>query len=170
MGRLPEAAPIPRLPPARFRSSLLGRPSGVSPMVDMKVVLKASSEKRNSTQVLPTPESPISSSLNSRSYVFFAMEPPVAKPQGTGSGSRRKRRAGVCVRADDARYDQAGRPGDQAVPGSLWLMCLPEVEPGLRPYFSPSGVSLSQLLSRTAGTKWRPPPLWPTYSFTRLAG
>lgn len=43
-------------------------------MVEMKVVLKASSEKRKSTQVLPTPESPMSSSLNSRSYVFFAME------------------------------------------------------------------------------------------------
>ncbi|TNN59217.1 hypothetical protein EYF80_030590 [Liparis tanakae] len=40
----------------------------------MKVVLKASSEKRNSTQVFPTPESPIRSSLNSRSYVFFAIE------------------------------------------------------------------------------------------------
>lgn len=35
-----------------------------SPMVEMKVVLKASSEKRNRRQVLPTPESPISSSLN----------------------------------------------------------------------------------------------------------
>lgn len=34
------------------------------PMVEMKVVLNASSENRNSTQVLPTPESPISSSLN----------------------------------------------------------------------------------------------------------
>lgn len=44
-----------------------------SPMVEMKVVLKASSEKRNSTQVFPTPESPIKSSLNSRSYVFFAI-------------------------------------------------------------------------------------------------
>lgn len=44
------------------------------PMVEMKVVLKASSEKRNSTQVFPTPESPISSSLNSKSYVFFAIE------------------------------------------------------------------------------------------------
>lgn len=44
------------------------------PMVEMKVVLKASSEKRNSTQVFPTPESPIRSSLNSKSYVFFAIE------------------------------------------------------------------------------------------------
>lgn len=43
-------------------------------MVEMKVVLKASSEKRNSTQVFPTPESPIRSSLNSKSYVFFAIE------------------------------------------------------------------------------------------------
>jgi hypothetical protein len=33
-------------------------------MVEMKVELKASSEKRNRTQVFPTPESPISSSLN----------------------------------------------------------------------------------------------------------
>lgn len=36
-------------------------------MVEMKVVLKASSEKRKRTQVLPTPESPMSSSLKSRS-------------------------------------------------------------------------------------------------------
>lgn len=46
---------------------------GSSPMVEIKVVLKASSEKRNNTQVFPTPESPIRRSLNSRSYVFFAM-------------------------------------------------------------------------------------------------
>lgn len=39
----------------------------------MNVVEKASSEKRNSMQVLPTPESPMSSSLNSKSYVFFAI-------------------------------------------------------------------------------------------------
>lgn len=43
-------------------------------MVEMKVVLKASSENRNRTQVFPTPESPIRRSLNSRSYVFFAIE------------------------------------------------------------------------------------------------
>ena len=34
------------------------------PIVDMNVALKASSENRNNTQVFPTPESPISSSLN----------------------------------------------------------------------------------------------------------
>ena len=34
------------------------------PIVDMKVALKASSEKRKRTQVFPTPESPISNSLN----------------------------------------------------------------------------------------------------------
>jgi len=39
----------------------------------MNVVLNASSEKRNNTHVLPTPESPISSSLNNKSYVFLAM-------------------------------------------------------------------------------------------------
>jgi len=39
----------------------------------MNVVLNASSENRNSKQVFPTPESPISNSLNNRSYVFFAM-------------------------------------------------------------------------------------------------
>ena len=43
------------------------------PMVLMKVDVKASSEKRNRMQVLPTPESPISNSLNSRSYVFLAI-------------------------------------------------------------------------------------------------
>lgn len=35
-----------------------------SPMVEIKVVLKASSENRNNTQVFPTPESPISNNLN----------------------------------------------------------------------------------------------------------
>lgn len=34
------------------------------PIVDIKVELKASSENLNSTQVFPTPESPINSSLN----------------------------------------------------------------------------------------------------------
>lgn len=33
-------------------------------MVEMKVVLNASSEKRNKIQVFPTPESPINSNLN----------------------------------------------------------------------------------------------------------
>ena len=42
-------------------------------MVDMKVVLKASSENRNRIHVLPTPESPISNNLKSRSYDFLAM-------------------------------------------------------------------------------------------------
>lgn len=42
-------------------------------MVDMNVVLKASSENLNRTQVFPTPESPMSSNLNSKSYVFLAM-------------------------------------------------------------------------------------------------
>lgn len=35
-----------------------------SPMVDMNVVLNASSENRNKMQVLPTPESPINNNLN----------------------------------------------------------------------------------------------------------
>lgn len=43
------------------------------PIVLIKVLVKASSEKRNKMQVFPTPESPISSNLNSRSYVFLAM-------------------------------------------------------------------------------------------------
>lgn len=34
------------------------------PMVEMKVVLKASSENLKRTHVLPTPESPISNNLN----------------------------------------------------------------------------------------------------------
>lgn len=42
-------------------------------MVEMNVVEKASSENRNKMQVLPTPESPMSSSLNRRSYVFLAI-------------------------------------------------------------------------------------------------
>lgn len=43
------------------------------PIVDINVDVKASSEKRNSIQVFPTPESPISKSLKSKSYVFFAI-------------------------------------------------------------------------------------------------
>lgn len=42
-------------------------------MVDINVVLKASSENRNNKQVFPTPESPIKSNLNNKSYVFFAI-------------------------------------------------------------------------------------------------
>lgn len=42
-------------------------------MVDINVVVKASSENLNKIQVFPTPESPISRSLNNRSYVFFAI-------------------------------------------------------------------------------------------------
>lgn len=34
------------------------------PIVEIKVVLNASSENRNNTHVLPTPESPIRSNLN----------------------------------------------------------------------------------------------------------
>uniref|UniRef100_A0A8W7PR05 Uncharacterized protein n=1 Tax=Anopheles coluzzii TaxID=1518534 RepID=A0A8W7PR05_ANOCL len=48
-------------------------------MVEMKVDVNASSEKRNRMQVFPTPESPISSSLNSRSREMYAQphpEPP----------------------------------------------------------------------------------------------
>lgn len=62
------AQALPRRPP---RPSFLAsrprgpeEPLGLLPMVEMKVVLKASSLKRKSRQVLPTPESPISSSLN----------------------------------------------------------------------------------------------------------
>ena len=39
----------------------------------MKVVLNASSEKRNRRQVFPTPESPMSNNLNNKSYVFLAI-------------------------------------------------------------------------------------------------
>lgn len=44
------------------------------PMVEINVELNASSENRNSTQVLPTPESPISSSLKRKSYVLAIPE------------------------------------------------------------------------------------------------
>lgn len=58
----------------RVRNMILAAKSlDRSPMVEMKVVEKASSEKRKRMQVLPTPLSPMSSSLNSRSYVFFAI-------------------------------------------------------------------------------------------------
>lgn len=39
-------------------------------MVEMNVVLKVSSENLKRMHVLPTPESPISRSLNSRSYLL----------------------------------------------------------------------------------------------------
>lgn len=71
------APPVPRLEPPKPRTGrTAGAPGGPvcsaarrgpgrrSPMVEMKVALKASSEKRNRAQVLPTPESPMSSSLN----------------------------------------------------------------------------------------------------------
>lgn len=45
----------------------------ILPIVDINVVVKASSENLNKTQVFPTPESPIKSNLNKRSYVFFAI-------------------------------------------------------------------------------------------------
>lgn len=43
------------------------------PIVEINVEVNASSENRKSIQVLPTPESPINSNLNNKSYVFFAM-------------------------------------------------------------------------------------------------
>ena len=43
------------------------------PIVDINVVLKASSENLNRRQVFPTPESPIRSNLNNKSYVFLAI-------------------------------------------------------------------------------------------------
>ena len=43
------------------------------PIVEINVVLNASSENRNNKQVFPTPESPIKSNLNNKSYVFFAI-------------------------------------------------------------------------------------------------
>ena len=49
------------------------REYGPLPIVDIKVVLNASSENLNSKHVFPTPESPIKSSLNNKSYVFFAI-------------------------------------------------------------------------------------------------
>lgn len=42
-------------------------------MVEIKVDVNASSENRNRMQVFPTPESPIRSSLKSKSYVFLAI-------------------------------------------------------------------------------------------------
>ena len=48
-------------------------PTSYSPIVDINVVLKVSSENLKRIQVFPTPESPINSNLKSRSYVFFAI-------------------------------------------------------------------------------------------------
>jgi len=43
------------------------------PIVDMNVVVNASSENLNKIHVFPTPESPIRSNLNKKSYVFLAI-------------------------------------------------------------------------------------------------
>lgn len=47
-----------------------------APIVDIKVVLNASSENLNKRQVFPTPLSPINRSLNKQSYAFFAILTP----------------------------------------------------------------------------------------------
>lgn len=73
--RGPSGSPSPVAKPSRALSQAPRHPppssqlpsraaAAPSPMVEIKVVLKASSEKRNRRQVLPTPESPMSSSLN----------------------------------------------------------------------------------------------------------
>ncbi len=54
-------------------SSRLKNSSDNSPMVEMKVVLNASSENLKRMHVFPTPESPMSSNLNNKSYDFFAI-------------------------------------------------------------------------------------------------
>ena len=46
------------------RTSLPGNKMAGSPMVEMNVALKASSENLKRTHVLPTPESPMRSNLN----------------------------------------------------------------------------------------------------------
>lgn len=43
------------------------------PIVDIKVGVNASSENLNKMLVFPTPESPIKSNLNNKSYVFLAI-------------------------------------------------------------------------------------------------
>ena len=57
-----------KLPPAiAFRRIIPFKNHNYLPMVEMKVVLKASSENLNSKHVFPTPESPINSNLNNKS-------------------------------------------------------------------------------------------------------
>lgn len=79
-------------------------------MVDMNVVVNASSENRNRMHVLPTPESPISNSLNNRSYVFLAMVARAESRRGGTSCNNRSRPSlhFVCERSAIRRAHTGG--------------------------------------------------------------
>lgn len=86
-------------------------------MVEMNVAVNASSENLNRMHVLPTPESPISNSLNSRSYVFLAIADGGASRVVYGKFGREEHRATECETATASTqhcyYDvRAGETGE----------------------------------------------------------
>lgn len=132
------------------------------------MVLKASSEKRKRTQVFPTPESPIRSSLKSRSYVFFAIgrsgsgSPPAA-PRDQSLSLRTTPRSGV-LRPEDR--GSVGKRRAREGAGDLGTASSRKPRRWRRPVPSRAATTAPQPLpaappgsGESVGTKWPPLPL-----------